>query len=139
MLCGQIRYLYIFYQMIVYNNSFLTTLGKTKTGCTVFNKTISSRITMIQQYLADQNEKISEGYEKNLKNTGNSEYQITALSTKISRVAVHIKKNPKDFSSIKGLVHMVNARKKLLKYLQSKSEDRFIKICLSLKIRIQKK
>jgi len=53
-------------------------------------------------------------------------------------MTAHVKKNPKDFASTRGLIAMVSARKKLLKYLRTQNKDRFLKICLNLKIRIQK-
>nr|UXY86687.1 plastidial 30S ribosomal protein S15 [Cryptomonas paramecium] len=125
--------------MIICNSFFLTTLKKMQTSCTVFDKSMSKGIFMTQYYSADREEKINENYENDAKNTGGSEYQITTLSSRISRVAVHIKKNPKDVSSIRGLVQMVNARKKLLRYLRNQDENRFFKVCSLLKIRIQKK
>jgi len=70
--------------------------------------------------------------------TGSPEYQIAALSVRIAYMTAHVKKNPKDFASTRGLIAMVSARKKLLKYLRSQNKDRFLKICLNLKIRIQK-
>ena len=81
---------------------------------------------------------VREKYKIHDSDTGSPEYQIAALSVRIAYLTAHVKKNPKDFSSTRGLIAMVNARKKLLKYLRSQNKDRFLKICLSLKIRIQK-
>jgi small subunit ribosomal protein S15 len=49
----------------------------------------------------------------------------------------HVKRNPKDYASTRGLIAMVNARKKLLNYLKKENKDRFLKICVGLNIRIQ--
>jgi len=54
-------------------------------------------------------------------------------------MTVHVKKNPKDYASTRGLIAMVSARKKLLSYLRAQNKDRFLKLCVNLKIRIQKK
>jgi len=53
-------------------------------------------------------------------------------------MTAHVKKNPKDYASTRGLIAMVSARKKLLSYLRSQNKDRFLKLCVNLKIRIQK-
>jgi len=50
----------------------------------------------------------------------------------------HVKRNPKDYSSTRGLIAMVNARKKLLSYLRKQNKDRFLKVCVGLNIRIAK-
>jgi small subunit ribosomal protein S15 len=92
-----------------------------------------------QPYInSKQVKEVREKYKIHENDTGSPEYQIAALSVRIAYLTAHVKKNPKDFSSTRGLIAMVNARKKLLKYLRSQNKDRFLKICLSLKIRIQK-
>nr|UXY87103.1 plastidial 30S ribosomal protein S15 [Cryptomonas sp.] len=81
---------------------------------------------------------IREKYKTHQNDTGSPEYQIASLSAKIAYLTIHVKKNPKDFSSTRGLIAMVSVRKKLLKYLRMENKDRFLKICMNLKIRIQK-
>nr|UXY87589.1 plastidial 30S ribosomal protein S15 [Cryptomonas curvata] len=111
--------------------------------CRTFSSNIVRRmvcqLASPQPYInSKQIKEVREKYKIHENDTGSPEYQIAALSVRIAYLTAHVKKNPKDFSSTRGLIAMVNARKKLLKYLRSQNKDRFLKICLSLKIRIQK-
>ena len=85
-----------------------------------------------------QIKEVREKYKIHDKDTGSPEYQIAALSVRISYMTSHVKLNPKDYSSTRGLIAMVNARKKLLTYLKQQNKDRFLKVCVGLNIRIQK-
>jgi small subunit ribosomal protein S15 len=99
----------------------------------------TSQISAPQPYInAAQIKEVREKFKIHENDTGSPEYQIAALSARIAYMTAHVKKNPKDFSSTKGLIAMVNARKKLLKYLRSQNKERFLNICVNLKIRIQK-
>jgi small subunit ribosomal protein S15 len=80
---------------------------------------------------------VREKYKLHEKDTGSPEYQIAALTVRIAYMTAHVKRNPKDYSSTRGLIAMVNARKKLLAYLRKEDKDRFLKLCLGLNIRIQ--
>jgi len=62
--------------------------------------------------------KIIEKFRTHTKDTGSSEVQIAILSEEISRLADHLKKNPKDFHSRRGLLGMVSRRKKFLDFLK---------------------
>jgi len=57
--------------------------------------------------------------------TGSPEVQIAILSKRIDELASHLKKNPKDNHSRRGLLQMVSDRKKHMKYLETKSPKRF--------------
>ncbi|HCC59639.1 MAG: 30S ribosomal protein S15 [Candidatus Staskawiczbacteria bacterium RIFOXYC1_FULL_37_43] len=59
------------------------------------------------------------------KDTGSSEVQIALLSKEIDKLALHLRKHPKDLHSKKGLIKMVITRKKLLAYLKKNSEKRY--------------
>jgi len=60
--------------------------------------------------------------------TGSSEVQIALLSEEISRLLGHLKKNPKDLHSKRGLLKMVSKRRKLLRYLKKEDERKYNKI-----------
>merc|ERR1712070_844774 len=108
--------------------------NKNKTGIT----TLCSQLTPNQPFInSKQIKEVREQYKLHEKDTGSPEYQIAALTVRISYMTAHVKRNPKDYSSTRGLIAMVNARKKLLKYLRKENKDRFLKICLGLNIRIQ--
>lgn len=68
--------------------------------------------------------------------TGSPEYQIASLTTRIAYLTDHLKKNPKDHASTRGLLQMVAKRTKLLKFLKRTSTDRFHNIIEGLNIRI---
>lgn len=57
--------------------------------------------------------------------TGSPDVQITILSEEIKRLLEHLKRNPKDVHSRRGLLKMVVKRKKLLKVLKAEDEKRY--------------
>lgn len=58
------------------------------------------------------------------KDTGSPEVQIALLTKNIDALAAHLKKNPKDNHSRRGLLGMVAERQKTLKYLAKKDPKR---------------
>lgn len=67
--------------------------------------------------------------------TGSSEVQIALLTYKIKDLTEHFKRHDKDFHGRRGLLKMVNTRKRLLSYVKSKDFDRYQKIIGELGIR----
>ncbi len=59
------------------------------------------------------------------KDTGSPEVQIALLSKRIDELASHLKKNPKDNHSRRGLLQMVATRKTHMKYLEKKNPRRY--------------
>jgi len=57
--------------------------------------------------------------------TGSPEIQIALLSTKIAKLAEHLKEHKKDVHSRRGLLSMVAKRRRLLAYLAKKDEKRY--------------
>ena len=55
--------------------------------------------------------------------TGSPEVQVALLSSKIELLAEHLKVHKKDNHSRRGLLKMVNKRRRLLTFLKKKSED----------------
>jgi small subunit ribosomal protein S15 len=53
----------------------------------------------------------------NEKDTGSAQVQIGLLNRSIDELAGHLKKNPKDIHSRRGLLKMVSKRRKLEKYV----------------------
>lgn len=60
--------------------------------------------------------------------TGSPEIQIALLSTKIDKLAEHLKEHKKDIHSRRGLLAMVAKRRRLLAYLQKKEVERYKKL-----------
>ena len=53
------------------------------------------------------------------------EVQTAILTKEVKELLKHLKKHPKDLHSKRGLLQMIDKRRKLLKYLQSKSVRRY--------------
>lgn len=60
--------------------------------------------------------------------TGSPEVQISILTKDINSLTEHLKANPKDNSSRRGLLRKVGQRKSLLRYLSSKDATRYKKV-----------
>ena len=73
----------------------------------------------------EEKEKIIKKYKIHKSDTGSPEVQIALLSEEIKRLLLHLKKNPKDLHSKRGLLKMVSTRRKLLKFLQKESAQRY--------------
>ena len=71
----------------------------------------------------------------NEKDTGSSEVQIAILSERINNLTEHFKEHKHDNHSKTGLIAMVNKRKKLLKYLSNKNNQKYKEILKELNIR----
>jgi small subunit ribosomal protein S15 len=64
--------------------------------------------------------------------TGSPEVQVTLLTKRIQQLAEHLKDHKKDLSSRRGLLGLVNKRRKLLMYLRGKNEKRYQSITKKL-------
>lgn len=73
------------------------------------------------------------------KDTGSPEFQIATLTTRIKHLTNHLKDNPKDFSTARGLIKMVSTRRRLLKYVKGQDVERFNNIVAGLNIRVSQK
>ena len=56
------------------------------------------------------------------KDTGSASVQVALLSKQIDELAKHLKKNPKDFHSRRGLLQMVADRRTHLRYLETNNK-----------------
>jgi small subunit ribosomal protein S15 len=56
--------------------------------------------------------------------TGSPEVQVALLSARIDDLQAHFKAHKHDHHSRRGLIRMVNQRRKLLDYLKGKDSDR---------------
>lgn len=74
-------------------------------------------------------------YGKTETDTGSTEVQIAILTNKINDLSEHFKVNKKDHHSRRGLLGMINNRRKLLKYLKSKDESKYLALIKSLGLR----
>ncbi len=67
--------------------------------------------------------------------TGSPEVQIALLSEEIKSLTEHLKVHRKDYTSRRGLLLMVGARSKLLKFLRNRTPDRYQTILQRLGLR----
>ena len=67
--------------------------------------------------------------------TGSSQVQIALLTHRISRLTEHFKANKKDHHGRRGLVRMVNRRRKLLDYLKGKNHEAYAQLIKELGLR----
>lgn len=72
-----------------------------------------------------QKAKATEEVKRHEKDTGSPEYQVAKFTEEIKRLTTHLKKNKKDFHSRRGLLKMVQKRKKLLTYLEKTNEKSY--------------
>lgn len=57
--------------------------------------------------------------------TGSPEVQVALLTEQIKNLTSHLKEHTHDVHSRRGLLSMVNKRRRLLQYLLRKEEDRY--------------
>lgn len=73
----------------------------------------------------NQKKKIIEGFATVKGDTGSPEVQTALLTEKITRLVDHLKKHKKDNHSRRGLISMVNKRRRFLNFLMKKDESRY--------------
>lgn len=83
----------------------------------------------------EKRKEIIESFAMHSKDTGSSEVQIALLTDKIKYLTDHVKIHPKDFHSRRGFLIMVNKRKKLLSYLKTKDNEKYMVILEKLNLR----
>ena len=71
----------------------------------------------------------------NENDTGSAEVQIAVISERIKNLTEHFKNHNHDNHSKKGLLALVNKRKKLLSYLSRKDNSKYQGIIKKLNIR----
>ncbi|MBO4910023.1 MAG: 30S ribosomal protein S15 [Lachnospiraceae bacterium] len=57
--------------------------------------------------------------------TGSPEVQVAVLTARISELTEHLKANPKDNHSRRGMLKMIGQRRGLLDYLAAKDIERY--------------
>jgi small subunit ribosomal protein S15 len=67
--------------------------------------------------------------------TGSPEVQVALLTANINKLQGHFEKNKQDHHSRRGLIRMVNQRRKLLDYLKSKDSERYASLLQKLGLR----
>jgi len=83
----------------------------------------------------EEKAKIVKDYQRGASDTGSPEVQVALLSHNIDKLQSHFKANKQDHHSRRGLIRMVNQRRKLLDYLKKKNADRYVELIGRLGLR----
>lgn len=82
-----------------------------------------------------QKAEIVNDYKQSENDTGSPEVQVSLMTNRIQYLTEHFKINKKDFHSRRGLQQLVNKRRRLLKYLKAKSQERYAALIQRLGLR----
>ncbi len=85
--------------------------------------------------LSEAKIEVMEQFRQHTKDTGSPEVQIALLSERINYLTTHLRAHVKDHASRRGLIMMVNKRRRLLDYLNRRDPDRYREIVERLSLR----
>ena len=74
---------------------------------------------------------------KNDSDTGSTEVQVALLTERINSLTEHLRNQPKDFSSRRGLLRLVGQRRNFMNYLKKRDIDMYGSISEKLQIRVK--
>ena len=74
-------------------------------------------------------------YQRGPADTGSAEVQVALLSARINALSGHFRAHKQDHHSRSGLLRMVNRRRRLLKYLRGRDQDRYATLISRLGLR----
>lgn len=80
-------------------------------------------------------ENITKEFNLNPKDTGSAEIQVAILNERIAELNLHFKTHKKDHSSKRGLLKLVNQRKKFLEYLKQSNLEKYRQLIQKLGLR----
>ena len=72
-----------------------------------------------------QKQTLMSAYQIHETDTGSADLQVAILTERIVQLTSHLKKNPKDHASRRGLLKMIGRRRRLLAYIKDKSFNRY--------------
>ena len=84
---------------------------------------------------SEQKSEIVENYRRGPTDTGSPEVQVALLSARIDQLSEHFSDHKKDHHSRRGLLRMVNQRRKLLDYLKQTDQARYQDLITRLGLR----
>ena len=83
----------------------------------------------------EQTAELVKKFGKNENDTGSTEVQVAILTERIQHLTEHLKANPADKHSRRGMMQLVGQRKGLLKYLESVDIERYRDLKKKLNLR----
>jgi small subunit ribosomal protein S15 len=84
---------------------------------------------------AEKKAEIVKDYQTGEGDTGSPEVQVALLTANIDELQGHFKEHTHDHHSRRGLIRMVNQRRKLLDYLKRKNAARYTQLIKRLGLR----
>ena len=84
---------------------------------------------------AERKQEVIKKFAKEEGDTGSPQVQIAILTERINNLTGHFKDHKKDVHSRRGLLKMVNRRRRLLDYLKVKELESYLKIIKDLGLR----
>ena len=84
---------------------------------------------------AEEKEVIVKNNAQSKGDTGSPEVQIALLTANVNKLQGHFGDHKKDNHSRRGLIRMVNQRRKLLDYLKGKNASRYTQLIAKLGLR----
>ncbi|MCO6440635.1 MAG: 30S ribosomal protein S15 [Nitrococcus mobilis] len=84
---------------------------------------------------AEQKQEIVADFRRTQGDTGSPEVQIALLTARIQHLTEHFSVHKQDHHSRRGLLKLVNHRRKLLDYLKRKERERYQRIIERLGLR----
>ena len=84
---------------------------------------------------ADEKAEVIAEYKTVDGDTGSAEVQVALLTKRIEQMQEHFRTHKKDHHSRRGLIRMVNQRRKLLDYLKCKDSSRYAGLIKRLGLR----
>lgn len=76
-----------------------------------------------------------EKFRKHERDTGSLEVQVVTLTGDINFLQTHCERNPKDFSSKRGLIRKVNQRRRFMDYIKKHNEGTYRDLVSDLHLR----
>ena len=109
-----------------------TIVAKVKTKVTAKAKPVTSKPKKVEKKLAvevpvpsEEKKEVITQYQVKEGDTGSPEVQVALLTKRIEKLVLHLKSNPADNHSRRGLLGIVSKRRRLLNYLEKKDTKRY--------------
>ncbi|ACB53471.1 30S ribosomal protein S15 [Crocosphaera subtropica ATCC 51142] len=84
---------------------------------------------------ASEKQVLMSEYQVHETDTGSADLQVAILTKRITQLTDHLKQNPKDHASRRGLLKMIGRRRRLLGYINKKDSNRYQTLIKRLGIR----
>jgi len=85
--------------------------------------------------IKEKKAKLVKTFGKSESNTGSPEVQVALITDRINTLNPHFQKNKKDHASRLGLLKLVGQRRRLLNYLKSTDESKYVALLAQLDLR----